>query len=261
MSKITPIRKAAGDISEGILAGILISLGGAVFLACVQPETPYSRYIGAFLFSLALICICIRGYALYTGKIGLLFDRHKKDDVSLLLLCLLGNAAGTVVCGAVIGWMMPALRETANTLCTAKLAQGYGFGFLRAIFCGMLVYLSVDVYQNHGHSVIGIVFCIPAFILSGYEHSIADIFYFATAGIVAGDAFLYLVMILLGNSVGGLIIPALRMVRPKPEPVDTANAKPAEKIVPNEDAKPAEGTASDERSAEETEPDGGTQSL
>lgn len=203
-------------VCEGILAGILISLGGAVFLACYSPDIFYMRAIGALLFSLALICICMRGYALYTGKIGLLFELHKKEDISLLLLCLLGNAAGTVVCGYLIGWMMPGLKETALTLCTAKLAQGYGFGLLRGVFCGILVYLSVDIWRNH-KTVVGIVFCIPAFILSGFEHSVADMFYFAASGIVSGEACLYLLMIVLGNSAGGLLIPALRQVRPKPE--------------------------------------------
>lgn len=207
----------ASKLSEGILAGILISLGGAVFLACYSPDVFYMRAIGALLFSLALICICMRGYALYTGKIGLILEAHKKDDISLLLLCLLGNAVGTVVCGYLIGWMMPALKETALTLCTSKLGQGYGFGLLRGVFCGILVYLSVDIWRSHKR-VIGIVFCIPAFILSGFEHSIADMFYFAASGMVSGEAFLYLVMIVLGNSLGGLLIPALRSVKPKPTP-------------------------------------------
>ena len=58
--------------------------------------------------------------------------------------------------------------------------------------------------------------CIPAFILSGFEHSIADIFYFASSGMVSGEAFLYLIMIIIGNSIGGLIIPLLQMVKPAP---------------------------------------------
>ena len=206
-----------GNVCEGILAGILISLGGTVYLACYSPDVFYMRAIGALLFSLALICICMRGYALYTGKIGLIFEAHKREDISLLLLCLLGNVAGTAACGALIGWMMPALRETAAALCGAKLARGYGFGLLRAVFCGILVYLAVDIWRNH-KTVLGVVFCIPAFILSGFEHSIANMFYFAAAGIVSGEAFLYILLILLGNSIGGLLIPALRLVKPKPAP-------------------------------------------
>lgn len=205
---------ALGKVSEGILAGIMISLGGAVFLSCINPETPYSRYIGAFLFALALLCICMRGYALYTGKIGLIYEKHAKDDVSMLLLCLLGNAIGTISFGYLIAYLFPAVKETAFELCTGKLAQGYHIGLLRAVLCGILVYLSVDIYRNN-NSVLGILLCIPAFILSGYEHSIADIFYFAASGICSGEAFLYLVMILIGNSIGGLLIPTLKLIRPR----------------------------------------------
>lgn len=201
-------------VVDGVLAGILISLGGAAYLACVNPDLPYAKFIGAFLFSLALVCICMRGYALYTGKIGLLTEKHTKEDISVLLLCLLGNLIGTVVCGYLIAWVFPSLKETALSLCNGKLEQGYGFGFLRAVFCGILVYLSVDIYRNN-KSAIGILLCIPAFILSGYEHSIADMFYFAASGIASFKAFLYLFMIILGNSVGGLLIPVLQLIRPK----------------------------------------------
>ena len=208
----------ARKIIDGILAGILISLGGAVYLACLGFEGTVGRFVGAFLFPLALVCICMRGYALYTGKIGLIYEKHKKEDVSLLLLCLLGNAIGTIAFGYLIAFVFKGtptdLGETARTLCEGKLEQGYGFGLLRAVFCGLLVYLSIDIYRNN-KTVVGILLCIPAFILSGYEHSIADIFYFAASGIASGEAFLYLVMILLGNSIGGLLIPTLQLVRPK----------------------------------------------
>lgn len=207
------VRDVAGKVIEGFLAGMMISLGGAVYLACYNPETPYSKYIGAVLFSMALLCICMRGYALYTGKIGLIFENHKKDDISLLLLCLLGNAIATIGFGYLIGYVFPSLKETALALCgeEGKLGQGYGFGFLRAFLCGILVYVAIDLYRNN-KSVLGIVMCIPAFILSGYEHSIADMFYFATSGIVSWQAFIYLILIVVGNSLGALLIPTLKLV-------------------------------------------------
>lgn len=201
-------------VINGILAGILISIGGAVYLACYNPDFAYMRYVGAFLFSLALVCICMRGYALYTGKIGLLTEKHTKEDISVLLLCLLGNTIGTVAFGYLIAYVFPNMKETAFTLCTDKLNQGYGFGLLRGILCGILVFLAVDIYRNN-KSNIGILLCIPAFILSGYEHSIADMFYFAASGISSWQAFGYIMMIVLGNSIGGLLIPVLQLIRPK----------------------------------------------
>ena len=214
MRKGNVLLNISKKVIDGILAGILISLGGAVFLACFDVDIPYTKYVGAFFFSLALLCICMRGYALYTGKIGLLLEKHSKDDISLLFLCLLGNAIGTIVFGYLIGWVFPGIKETAITLCNSKLTQGYGFGLLRAFLCGILVYLSVDIYRNNNSSL-GILLCIPAFIISGYEHSIADIFYFAASGITSGEAFLYILMIIIGNSLGGLLIPALQLIRPR----------------------------------------------
>lgn len=216
---MTKFKDAAGSVAakiiDGFLAGLLISIGGAVFLACIIPDVPYAKYIGAFFFSTALLCICIKGYSLYTGKIGYLPSKHDKESVSVLLLGLLGNLAGTVAFGYLIAYVFPQLKETALTLCNGKLDQGLFMGFLRAVMCGILVYLAVDIYRAD-KSVLGIVFCIPAFILSGYEHSIADMFYFATSGIVSLKAFGYLWMIILGNSVGALIIPLLLLVRDLP---------------------------------------------
>lgn len=201
-------------IIDGILAGVLIALGGTVFLACIDPAAPYARYIGAFFFSTALLVICIKGYSLYTGKIGYVLEKHSKEDLSTLFLGLLGNAIGTIVMGYLIAVTFPNLKATALELCTGKLAQGYHFALVRAILCGILVYLAVDIYREN-KTALGIVFCIPVFILSGYEHSIADIFYFATSGIASIQAFGYLWIIIAGNSIGALIIPLLKLVRPK----------------------------------------------
>lgn len=63
------IKTAVNSIS----AGILIAIGGSVYLACDN------KYAGAALFSVALLCICYLGYYLFTGKIGYLAtDRSKR---------------------------------------------------------------------------------------------------------------------------------------------------------------------------------------
>ena len=46
---------------SGIMSGLLVSIGGTVFLACD------SRYVGAVMFAVALLCICYKGYYLFTG--------------------------------------------------------------------------------------------------------------------------------------------------------------------------------------------------
>ena len=190
---------------SGLSAGILITIGGSVFLACD------SRYVGAVMFSVALLCICLKGYALFTGKVGFMPEKHGREEFSVLLLGLLGNAIGTILGGYLIRAGLPALGDAAQQLCEAKLLQLPGQTFVRALFCGILMYLAVSIYRDQ-KNVIGILFCIPVFILSGFEHSIADIFYFAASGIVSMKAFGFLWMVILGNSVGGMLLPALQML-------------------------------------------------
>ena len=44
------------SVPDGILAGVMVSIGGAVLLAVDN------RYIGAALFSIALLVICVSSY-------------------------------------------------------------------------------------------------------------------------------------------------------------------------------------------------------
>ena len=53
-------------------------------------------------------------------------------------------------------------------------------------------------------------FCVIVFILSGYEHSVANAFYFTVAGAWSVKAVGYLLWVTLGNAVGGVIFPLLR---------------------------------------------------
>ncbi len=189
-------------VLSGVCSGIMISIGGAVFLACDN------KYAGAVCFTVALLTICIKGYSLYTGKIGFIPEKHDKEAFSVLLLGLLGNLIGTVVCGYLIRFGLPNLGETALALCEKKLTQTFAQTLIRGFFCGVLMYVAVSVWRDK-QRIVGILFCIPVFILAGFEHSIADIFYFAASGIVSLKAFAFLWTVILGNTLGGMILPVL----------------------------------------------------
>ena len=72
---------------SGFFAGMMISIGGAVFLACYEQH----KVIGALFFCVGLLTVCWKGFSLYTGKIGGVIENHSKEDISVLLLGLLGN--------------------------------------------------------------------------------------------------------------------------------------------------------------------------
>ena len=195
-------------IIDGIFAGTLVSIGGMVYLSCDN------RYIGAVLFSIALLVICNKGYSLYTGKICYIPEKHDKEVFSVLLLGLLGNFLATVVCAWMLKYATASIAETALSMCETKLTQEFFQTLIKAIFCGILIYLSVDIFKS-SKNPIGILFAIPVFILSGYEHSIADMFYFAASGIVSLKAFGFIWTVILGNSIGGMLFPILKKIGAK----------------------------------------------
>ena len=196
---------------NGILAGILIAIGGSVFLACYGDGSLISRTVGAVFFSVALLCICYKGYSLFTGKVGYIPEKHDKNAFSVLLWGLLGNAIATILIGLALREALPSIAPPAELICTAKLTQEWWQTLLRAIFCGMLMYLAVSIYRDK-NTTSAIFFCVPVFILAGFEHSIANMFYFGAAGMVNLDSALYLAIVILGNSIGGMLLPSLSMI-------------------------------------------------
>lgn len=196
------------DTVSGICAGILILIGCCVYLACENV------YAGAILFSVALLCICCKGYALFTGRVGYLPEKHDRSAVQALLLALLGNAIATCLIGFAVAYAIPSITARALTICTAKLEQTALQAFVRAVLCGVLMYLAVSIYRDQ-KSIAAIFFCVPTFILSGFEHSIADMGYFAISGIVSSEAFLFIVIVILGNAIGGMLLPLLGRIGAK----------------------------------------------
>ena len=186
-------------VCSGILAGLMISIGGAVFLSCAD------KTVGSVGFTIGLLGVCFYGANLYTGRIGYLFDRHDRDGIADLVFGLIGNLIGTTLCGLLLHQMK---GEAAAAVCEAKLAQTALDTVIRGAFCGMLVYIAVNLFRDK-KTPLGILVGIPVFILSGFEHSIADAFYFAAAGNFSGKTLLFILLVILGNSIGALIFDRL----------------------------------------------------
>ena len=81
---------------------------------------------------------------------------------------------------------------------------------VKGVMCGVLMYIAVDVYKSKG-SYLGVFICVPVFILAGFEHSIADMFYISSAMMWNMDTFLFTLAILFGNLIGCCLIPAYRL--------------------------------------------------
>lgn len=193
-------------ILDGILAGGMVSIGGAVLLSCDN------RYAGALLFCIALLSICWFGFNLYTGKVGFLLANHSRNALREAFWGLLGNALGTLLFGLLVACALPQLKEAAVAACEKRLTQLPLQTLIRGFGCGILMYTAVWVYREK-KTPLGILFCIPVFILAGFEHSIADMFYFALAGLFRLQSLWFLLLVVLGNSLGGLFIPFLQSLK------------------------------------------------
>ena len=188
---------------RAILAGVMISIGGTIYLACE------SKMLGAFLFSIGLCAICSFGFNLYTGKIGYVIDNKPKYIIELLIT-LLGNLIGTVSSGYLLFLSRQGdkLRKVAQTICEVKLNDDLLSIFILAVFCGIIMYLAVDLFKrlNDFGRYIGIFMGITVFILAGFEHCVANMYYFSIANMWEWKTILYVFIMVLGNSVGSILL-------------------------------------------------------
>lgn len=188
------MREYLNVLKYAIYAGIMISFGGMVYLACEN------KVIGAFLFSFGLLTIVNQKFNLYTGKIG--FAKTKGDFLNILFI-LAGNVIGTGVM-ALIYRLTICDVEMLNALWAAKLQKGPFAFFLLSVLCGVMMYLAIDNYQRN-NQLLFIILPVMIFILSGFEHSVANMFYFFSSSIRNMESILWLLISILGNGVGALL--------------------------------------------------------
>ena len=189
-----------------ILAGISIAIGGAVYLATE------SKLAGAIFFSVGLFTVCTKQLNLFTGKAVYLFDNKPKFLIDLVIIWI-GNFVGAWAVAALLSLtrQLDSLKAAASAIAETKANDSLLSLFILGVFCNICIYIAVDSYGKNAHDLgkyIGIVFGVTAFILAGFEHSVADMFYFAMAGrLFDGQALLCLLVITLGNVAGGVVFP------------------------------------------------------
>lgn len=188
---------------KGIYAGIMIAIGGIAYVAVDN------KIIGSFLFSIGLLTICMYGLNLYTGKIGYILI-NKINYLFELLLSLLGNFAGTYIVGNIMRFTrFENYAEIAKSLVEIKLNDNLISIFILSIFCGIMMYIAVNNFKHAKDLIskyIGIFMCVMVFILCGFEHCVANMFYFSLANVWDANVFLYLIIMVLGNSLGSIVI-------------------------------------------------------
>ena len=204
--------KRLNDFLQAALAGAAISIGGTVFLSLDN------KVLGSLFFCVGLFMVCTLGLNLYTGKVCYLPGK-KWDYVGFVGIVWLGNLVGAEIVALLLKLTRvgAALTTKAAALCEVKTNDSLLSLFVLGIFCNIMIYIGVESYLANKHEFgkyLGMVLGVMVFILCGFEHCVADMFYFAMGG-WSWKALLCLVVITLGNAVGGVIFPLCKMFREK----------------------------------------------
>ena len=184
------------DFARCLLGGILIGLGGTAYLCCEN------KYVATLLFAFGLTAILVFSLGLFTGRAGNL-PKYGVKYIPTLLITIAGNFTGCALMGIYADF-----RGLADVF-SHRLDAPLSLSFVNAIFCGVLMYVAVEGYAVTKNFFVPTI-CIPTFILAGFEHSVADVFFMFAAGVYSWKAVLFIIVAVLGNLVGCSLLPFCR---------------------------------------------------
>lgn len=205
-----PVESFKSVFAKSIMSGIIIGIGGIVYLSVEN------KYLGAFLFSLGLFTIIQFGFSLYTGKVGYIPEKPV-FYIKEVAVTLLGNVLGTAFTASAVfpTHIRSNIHEKAVSIISTKISDSFLSQVILGFFCGMLMYIAVEngrISRNKGYdisAVFGTVLPVMVFILCGFNHSVADCFYFLSSDLSFKGA-LYILIVAVGNALGGMTIPLLK---------------------------------------------------
>ncbi len=177
-----------------VLAGAFIALGGELF-TLVTTDSGLSfgmnKLIGGVAFCLGLILVVVAGAELFTGN-NLIVMAWVSGKVTLgqlmrnWLVVYFGNLAGSLVTVVLMyltrQWTFSSYHVgvTALNIANAKVNLAFGEALARGILCNALVCLAVWLClggRNVVDKIVAILFPITAFVASGFEHSVANMYF------------------------------------------------------------------------------------
>jgi formate/nitrite transporter len=206
LSQSICVKKTNGDPSKifilAILAGAFIAFGAELMTVTVQGVGSsmgfgMAKFMGGAAFSVGLMLVVIAGAELFTGNnLMIISVLDGKVSFSKVLgkwgLVYLGNFVGSLILvGIMYGsglWKMNGgeVGVTALNIAVAKVNIPFWEAFFRGVGCNWLVCLAVWMSlssRNVVGKIFAIFFPIMAFVASGFEHSIANM-YFIPLGIL-----------------------------------------------------------------------------
>ena len=216
-----------------VLAGAFIAFGAALSTAAASGRSGMdAALVKGAVFPVGLILVVVCGAELFTGNNLLLLPALNRDIKPSAMFKNWGIAYGgnliggvliavLVVFGGVMGDADGSIVQACIATAANKCNMDFGSILLRGILCNMLVCLAVwasTACKNHGEKILAVYLPVFAFVVLGFEHSVANMYYLSAglitgarfsitvAGLNIGYALLNLLAATLGNMIGGCLI-------------------------------------------------------
>ena len=181
-------------LRSSVLAGVCIGIAGFGYLVTRD-------IIGSVLFAFGLLTVVGYKLKLYTGTAGFI----QKGEVGTLLLILLGNIFGCLLVSLMARMSPFEIQASAQSVLEGRLAIGPLRGGALAIGCGFIMTTAVTLARQGNN--LPLLFGVPLFIVCGFPHCVADVFYYLTVPFSfwaehLGEILLFYVSIVIGNFIG-----------------------------------------------------------
>lgn len=188
----------------GFFAGMFIALAGAAAsVASADITNPSAaRIVSALVFPAGLAMVICNGSELFTGNCLMVISLldHKITFKALIknyLFVYLGNLIGSLfvsvlfVYGHIPGLYDGLLAQNMVNTAVTKVSLSFSEVFFRGILCNVMVCVAVWMGMSATHvsgKILAVYPPISAFVLCGFEHCVANMFYIP-AGMMAASAY------------------------------------------------------------------------
>lgn len=220
LSSQNPIKYTLRAIMAGfyLIVAIILSYTIGALVNPISPE--FSKILVAMTFSIALALICFLGGELFTGNnlvMGLSFydkGTKLKGVFRVWTLSYLGNLIGSIIIGYIFiksGSGKDIFPEYLNTIVNTKVSMTVIELLFKGILCNFIVCIAVMCnikMKSEIGKMTAMFWLIFAFVLAGFEHSIANmgiftLSYFTLGSLPWAGIFYNMFWVTLGNIIGG----------------------------------------------------------
>jgi len=183
-------------VALAVLAGAFIGLGAmfaTTVLTGVDGVLPFgvSRLLSGVVFCLGLILVVVGGAELFTGNnlMVMAWAAGKVSPREMLrawAIVYVGNFIGAVGTAGIVflsGQYLSGKGSVAGvalTIATNKVSLSFEHGLFLGILCNVLVCLAVWLAysaRTTADKIMAIVFPVSAFVVAGFEHSVANMYF------------------------------------------------------------------------------------